>query len=142
ARSMRPPRPPIALEPAMVATSEESLSWQVMAKLSSVSRVRSWTVRPQTRGTRAPVRNGSRAKPGDTLTPAAALPPTVEPVQRGGFESLAQIEGVQRPYLGQVRPDCLDRTVKSESVGDHGAHNAGGQQACAVLRRRQARCQW
>ena len=33
----------------------------------------------------------------------AALRPAVEPVQRGGFESLAQVEGVQGPDLRHVR---------------------------------------
>jgi hypothetical protein len=49
---------------------------------------------------------------------------------------------VQRPYLRQVRPDCLDRAVKAESVRDHGAHTAGGHQVFDVLRRSQARRQW
>jgi hypothetical protein len=73
--------------------------------------------------------------------PAAALRTTVEPVQWGGFESLAQVERVQGPNLGHVRLDCLDRAVKAEGVGDHGAHTAGGQQARDALRRRQARRQ-
>jgi hypothetical protein len=73
--------------------------------------------------------------------PAAALRPAVEPVQRGGFESLAHVVGVQGPDLGQVRLECLDRAVKAEGVGDHCSHTAGGHQARDAPRRSQARRQ-
>jgi hypothetical protein len=128
----------------MEARRDELLSWQVMAKLSSVSRVMILAVRHQTRVTSHPVRKRIRSKlwdPGMEHNAAAALHLAVEPVQQGGFESLAPVEGVQRPDLGHVRPDCLDRAVKAEGVGDHGTHPAGGHHARDALRGGQARRQ-
>ncbi len=72
---------------------------------------------------------------------APALRSAVKPVLRGGFESLAQVEGMQGPDLGQVRLECLDRAVKAEGVGDHCPYTAGGHQARDAPRRSQARRQ-
>src|SRR4029450_10560835 len=108
----------------MVARSDGLLSWQVMAKLSSVSRVMICAVRHQIRVTSHPVEEWEQVEAVDTgmeHNAAAALGPAVEPVQRGGFESLAQVEGVQGPDLApnlskaQVPTVCLGRVSRGET---------------------------
>lgn len=73
--------------------------------------------------------------------PAAALRP-VEPGQAGGFKAVAQVEGVYRSDLGQLRPECLHRAVKAEGMSDHCPHTAGGYCAGNALGGSEARREW